>query len=118
MGTHTPFFHLFGVLTICPVNSIVSPEWAVDGLITAPSTHSVDVSIEKFEVSAKDRVFVAFAHLDHAAAADAVGLKMPRAIVIVLGNPRLDTPAFIKTPTLAIDLPLKAMAWEDSAGRG
>lgn len=45
-----------------------------------------------------------------------MGIKMPRATVIVFGNPRLGTPVFIKTPTVAIDLPPKAMVWEDADG--
>lgn len=90
---------------------------AVDGLITKPSAHSVDATIERFEAAVKKRGFIVFARLDHAAAAESVGLKMPRATVIVFGNPRLGTPVFIKTPTVAIDLPLKAMVWEDPNGK-
>jgi uncharacterized protein (DUF302 family) len=91
--------------------------YAVDGLITKPSAHSADATIEKFEAAVKKRGFVVFGRLDHAAAAEAVGLKMPRATVIVFGNPRLGTPVFLKTPTVAIDLPPKAMVWEDSNGK-
>jgi len=90
---------------------------AVDGLITKSSAHSVDATIERFEAAVKKRGFIVFARLDHAAAAESVGLKMPRATVIVFGNPRLGTPVFIKTPTVAIDLPLKAMVWEDPNGK-
>jgi uncharacterized protein (DUF302 family) len=90
---------------------------AVDGLITKPSAHSVDATIERFEAAVKKRGFIVFARLDHAAAAESVGLKMPRATVIVFGNPRLGTPVFIKTPTVAIGLPLKAMVWEDPNGK-
>ena len=93
------------------------PALAVDGLITKPSAHSVDATIERFEAAVKKRGFMVFARLDHAAAAESVGLKMPRATVIVFGNPRLGTPVFIKTPTVAIDLPPKAMVWEDSTGK-
>lgn len=93
------------------------PALAVDGLITKPSAHSVDATIERFEAAVKKRGFMVFARLDHAAAAESVGLKMPRATVIVFGNPRLGTPVFIKTPTVAIDLPPKAMVWEDSNGK-
>ena len=93
------------------------PGLAVDGLITKPSAHSVDATIERFEAAVKKRGFVVFGRLDHAAAAESVGLKMPRATVIVFGNPRLGTPVFIQTPTVAIDLPLKAMVWEDSNGK-
>ena len=93
------------------------PALAVDGLITKPSAHSVDATIDKFEAAVKKRGFMVFTRLDHAAAAESAGLKMPRATVIVFGNPRLGTPVFIKTPTVAIDLPLKAMVWEDANGK-
>lgn len=89
----------------------------VNGLITRPSANSVDVTIEKFEAAAKKRGLKIFARLDHAAAAESVGLKMPRATVIVFGNPRIGTPVFINTPTVAIDLPPKAMVWEDANGK-
>jgi uncharacterized protein (DUF302 family) len=91
--------------------------FAVEGLITKPSAHSVDATIDRFEAAVRKRGFVVFARLDHAAAAESVGLKMSRATVIVFGNPRLGTAVFIKTPTLAIDLPLKAMVWEDANGK-
>jgi uncharacterized protein (DUF302 family) len=87
------------------------------GLVTRPSAYSVDVTLDRFEAAAKKRGFLVFARLDHAAAATSVGLKMPRATVIVFGNPRVGTPVFIETPTIAIDLPLKAIVWEDSTGK-
>ena len=58
-----------------------------------------------------------FTRINHAAAADSVGLKMPPSTVLVFGNPRLGTPSFLKRPTLAIDLPLKALVYEDLAGK-
>lgn len=90
---------------------------AVDGLITRSSAYPVDATIERFEAAVKRRGFIVFARLDHSAAADALNMKMPRATVIVFGNPRLGTPVFIKTPTVAIDLPPKAMVWEDAEGK-
>ncbi|MBE9045322.1 DUF302 domain-containing protein [Pleurocapsales cyanobacterium LEGE 10410] len=95
----------------------VSATSEVDGLITQPSANSVDVTIEKFEEAATKRGLKVFARLDHAAAAESVGLEMPQATVIVFGNPRVGTPVFIETPTVAIDLPPKAMVWEDSDGK-
>ncbi len=89
----------------------------VDGLISKHSAHSVDETIARFEAALKERGFIIFAHLDHAAAAASVGLKMPRATVVVFGNPRIGTPNFLKHPTLAIDLPIKALVWEDAAGK-
>lgn len=97
--------------------AIAPPGFAVDGLVTKASPHSVDATIDKFEAAVKKRGFMVFTRLDHAAAAESVGLKMPRATVIVFGNPRLGTPVFIKTPTVAIDLPLKSMVWEDASGK-
>jgi len=89
----------------------------VDGLITKPSTHPVDVTLDRLEASLKAHGFIIFTRLDHAAAAASVGLKMPRETVLVFGNPRLGTPNFLKYPTLAIDLPIKALVWEDAGGR-
>jgi uncharacterized protein (DUF302 family) len=109
--------HYIASLSALLVSVIALPVFAVDGLITKPSSHSVDATIEKFEAAVKKRGFIVFTRLDHAAAAEAAGLKMPRATVIVFGNPRLGTPVFIKTPTVAIDLPPKAMVWEDSSGK-
>lgn len=99
------------------VTAAAASALAVDGMVTRPSAHSVNATIERFEAAAKKRGFIIFTRLDHAAAAESVGLKMPRATVIVFGNPRLGTPVFLKTPTVAIDLPPKAMVWEDSNGK-
>ena len=90
---------------------------AVDGLTTKPSAYSVDMTLDRLEGALKERGFMIFARLDHAAAAASVELKMPRATVLVFGNPRLGTPNFIKYPTLAIDLPIKALVWEDASGK-
>lgn len=103
-------------VTMLLIGSAV-PAFAAEGLITKSSAHSVDATINRFEAAARKRGFMVFARLDHAAAAESVGLKMPSATVIVFGNPRLGTPVFIKTPTVAIDLPLKAMVWEDANGK-
>ena len=58
-----------------------------------------------------------FSEIDHAAAAKKFGLEMRPRIVIVFGNPKLGTPVMIKTPLLAIDLPPKALVWEDDQGK-
>jgi len=108
-------------LVVCAAATLLfgaaNPSFAVEGLITSQSAYSADATMDKFEAAAKKRGFIVFARLDHAAGAEAVGLKMPRSTVIVFGNPRAGTPVFIKTPTVAIDLPLKAMVWEDANGK-
>jgi len=88
----------------------------VEGLITRSSINSVDETIEKFETAAQEQGLKIFARLDHADAAESVGLEMPRATVIVFGNPRVGTPVMQEAPAVAIDLPPKALVWEDDDG--
>lgn len=89
----------------------------VAGLVTSASQYSVDATIDRYVEAFKSRGFTLFTFLDHAAAAESVGLEMPRATVIIFGNPAVGTPAFLKNPTLGIDFPLKAMVWEDAEGQ-
>lgn len=95
-----------------PVGSVL----ANDGLITKPSSYSAADTLERLEAALKKRGFVVFARLDHAAAATSKGLQMPASTVLVFGNPKAGTPAMLKKPMLAIDLPLKALVWEDASG--
>ena len=90
---------------------------ADDGQITKPSAYPATETLDRLEAALKERGWVIFTRLDHAAAAGSVGLKMPKSTVLVFGNPLLGTPVFIERPTLAIDLPLKALVWEDDGGK-
>lgn len=93
---------------------------ADDGLITKASKYSVKETIERFEAAVKAREaagFTVFTEIDHAAAAKKFGLDMRPRTVIVFGNPKLGTPAMVKTPLLAIDVPPKALVWEDDQGK-
>jgi uncharacterized protein (DUF302 family) len=93
---------------------------ADNGLITVQSHYSVKETITRFEeaVRAKGSLgFMVFTEIDHAAAAKKFGLTMRPRTVIVFGNPKLGTPVMVKTPTLAIDVPPKAMVWEDDQGK-
>jgi len=93
---------------------------ADDGLITKPSKYSVAETITRFEAAVKQKEaagFTVFTEIDHAAAARKFGLDMRPRTVIVFGNPKLGTPAMVKTPLLAIDVPPKALVWEDDEGK-
>jgi uncharacterized protein (DUF302 family) len=57
-----------------------------------------------------------FATIDHRAAAEAVGLTMAPATVLIFGSPKAGTPLMIAAPTLALDLPLKALVWQEPSG--
>lgn len=95
----------------------IGPVFANDGLITKPSAHTAAETLDRLEKALKEKGYVIFARLDHAAAAEAVGLKMPPTTVLVFGNPRGGTQLMLKNRSLAIDLPLKALVWEDSSGK-
>jgi uncharacterized protein (DUF302 family) len=89
---------------------------ADNGLITKPSKYSVTETIEKFEAAIKTQAangWVVFSRIDHAAAAKAAGLDMRPRTVIIYGNPKNGTALMTKTATLAIDLPMKVLVWQD-----
>ena len=93
---------------------------ADDGLITKPSKYSVEETVARFEAAVKQREatgFTVFTEIDHAAAARKFGFDMRPRTLILFGNPKVGTPAVIKTPLLAIDLPPKALVWEDDQGK-
>jgi len=93
---------------------------ADNGLITVQSRHSVKDTAARFEEAVRSKEslgFMVFTEIDHAAAAKKFGLTMRPRTVIVFGNPKLGTPVMVKTPTLAIDVPPKALVWEDDQGK-
>ena len=93
---------------------------ADEGLITKPSKYSAKETVARFEAAVKQREaagFIVFTEIDHADAAKRFGLDMRPRIVIVFGNPKGGTPVMVKTPLLAIDVPPKALVWEDDEGK-
>jgi uncharacterized protein (DUF302 family) len=93
---------------------------ADDGVITKPSKYSVKETVARFEAAVNQKEaagFVVFTEIDHAAAARKFGFDMRPRTLILFGNPKVGTPAVIKTPLLAIDLPPKALVWEDDQGK-
>ena len=103
------------VALLLPAPSIAA--MADNGVITKASAYSAEATTKRLEDAIKSRGFKVFARLDHAAAAKDYGLSMPYSTVVVFGNPKLGTPNFIENPPLAIDLPLKALIWEDKDGK-
>ena len=101
--------------------AFANPTLAADhGLITEQSRYSVRETVARFEAAVKEKEslgFMVFTEIDHAAAAKKFGLEMRPRTVIVFGNPKLGTPVMVNTPTLAIDVPPKALVWEDDQGK-
>ncbi|RTM15310.1 MAG: DUF302 domain-containing protein [Bradyrhizobiaceae bacterium] len=94
--------------------------FADEGLITKPSKYSVRETIDNFEAAINAQAaqgWVVFDRIDHAAAAKNAGLEMRPRTVIIFGNPKAGTLAMTKSSTLAIDLPMKALVWQDDLDR-
>jgi uncharacterized protein (DUF302 family) len=112
----SPLARLALLLAICATAVITHA--ADDGLITKPSRYSVKETVARFEAAVKEREAAGatvFTEIDHAAAAKKFGLDMRPRTVIVFGNPKVGT--LVKTPLLAIDVPPKALVWEDDQGK-
>ncbi|WP_424969616.1 DUF302 domain-containing protein [Dinoroseobacter sp. S76] len=84
--------------------------------ISVPSAHSAEETIAKLEAEIAARKMTLLGKIDHQAAAAGVDLQMPAATVIYFGVPKAGTPMFLKAPTLAIDLPLRALVYETGEG--
>ena len=87
---------------------------AADGLIAVKSPHSAKETMNKFEAAAKERGLNVFARIDHAAGAQRVGKTLRPTEVLIFGNPQGGTPLMECAQSAGIDLPLKALVWEDA----
>jgi uncharacterized protein (DUF302 family) len=112
------FTGLAASLVICA--TAVAAHATDEGLVTKASRYSVKETVARFGAAVKQREaagFIVFTEIDHADAAKKFGLDMRPRTVIVFGNPKLGTPVMVKTPLLAIDVPPKALVWEDDQGK-
>ena len=87
------------------------------GIVALRSNHSVDQTVEKIATMLQAKGVKLFALVDHSGEARNAGLKMPDTKLLIFGNPAGGTPAMLAAPTLALDLPLKILAWEDAEGQ-
>jgi uncharacterized protein (DUF302 family) len=88
-----------------------------DGLVDLPSNHSVDETVEKLKGILQAKGVTLFALVDHSGEAAKVGMKMRPTKLLIFGNPKGGTPVMLAAPTIAIDLPLKILIWEDAQGK-
>jgi uncharacterized protein (DUF302 family) len=88
-----------------------------EGLITKPSKYSVPETMHRLETALAAKNIKIFAHVDHSGEAEKAGLKMPPTQLLIFGNPKGGTPVMLASPTSAIDLPLKALVWQDAEGK-
>jgi uncharacterized protein (DUF302 family) len=88
-----------------------------NGIIHQPSHHSVDETVEKLKGILQAKGVTLFALVDHSGEAEKVGMKMRPTKLLIFGSPKAGTPLMLAAPSIAIDLPLKILVWEDGAGK-
>lgn len=89
----------------------------VTGLIAVKSPFAAKETMDRFEATARKGGLTIFARIDHAAGAASVGASLRPTEVIIFGNPQGGTPLMECAQTAGIDLPLKALAWQDATGQ-
>jgi len=90
---------------------------AADGLVVKQSKYSVGETIDRLQVALKSKGLTIFARIDHEAGAAGADLDLAPTQVLIFGNPKLGTPLMTSSPTTAIDLPQKALAYQDAEGQ-
>lgn len=87
------------------------------GMIDVPSRYSVTETLSRLEAVLKEKGLTIFARVDHSGEAAKVSLQMRPTQLVIFGSPKGGTPLMVAAPRLAIDLPLKALAWQDEGGK-
>ena len=88
-----------------------------NGLVQVASRYSVDETMRRLEAAFAEKGLRVFAVIDHSGEAEKVGLKMRPTKVLIFGSPKGGTPLMVAAPSLAIDLPMKALVAEDAEGK-
>jgi uncharacterized protein (DUF302 family) len=88
-----------------------------NGIVDVPSNHSVDETIARLKNILQSKGITLFALIDHSGEAKKVGMQMPPTKLLIFGNPKGGTPLMLAAPSIAIDLPLKILVWQDGQGK-
>jgi uncharacterized protein (DUF302 family) len=88
-----------------------------EGIVSKRSKYSVPETLHRLEAILSAKGIKVFALVDHSGEAEKAGLKMLPTQLLIFGNPKGGTPVMLAAPTAAIDLPWKALAWQDAAGQ-
>jgi uncharacterized protein (DUF302 family) len=89
---------------------------SADGLITTRSSFGPEETMKRFEAEVRARGMTVFAHIDHAAGAAAVGMPLRPTDLLIFGAAKAGTPLMQSVQTTGIELPLKALVWQDETG--
>lgn len=95
----------------------VSTAQAAEKLIVKQSPHTVSVTLDRLTEILKEKGITVFTRVDHAEGAKKAGLELKPTQLLIFGNPKLGTPLMQANRNIGIDLPLKALAWQDDDGK-
>jgi uncharacterized protein (DUF302 family) len=109
--TRDKIFALTAVICLWGVQAM-----AADGLTTIRSSYGPKETMDRLEAAVKAKGLTVFARIDHAAGAAEVGLPLRPTELLVFGNAKGGTPLMQAAQTIGIDLPLKALVWQDASG--
>ena len=104
------------LLSISFVTLFCSSAIADDGMVSVKSVHTVSVTADRLENALKNKGMTVFTRINHAAGAEKVGKTLRPTELVIFGNPKIGTPLMQCSQSIAIDLPQKALIWEDEQG--
>ena len=87
------------------------------GVVNKPSNHSVEQTVDNLKNILQAKGIHLFALVDHSGEAEKVGMKMLSTKLLIFGNPKSGTPLMLASPSIALDLPLKILVWQDNQGK-
>jgi len=103
-------------VSLALVLSVASVTLAADGVVNVKSSHSVEQTANRLESILKEKGMTVFGRVDHRAGAQKVGKTLRPTELLIFGNPKVGTPLMLCEQTMALDLPQKALVWEDGQG--
>jgi uncharacterized protein (DUF302 family) len=108
---------MYGFIMLLALFTVSSlPLQADDGLVVVQSSHGVAETMDRFEKAAREAGMGVFARIDHAKGAAKAGMELPPTELIIFGNPKIGTRLMQSNRLIGIDLPLKALVWQDENG--
>ena len=94
-----------------------TPLAGAGSIVVARSAHDVNETINRLEAALRAKGVTVFARIDHAGNAQRVGVALRPVQLLIFGNPKLGSPLLESNPMVGLDLPMKALAWEDTDGK-
>jgi uncharacterized protein (DUF302 family) len=88
----------------------------IPGIITKESAFSFNETLARLQETIQEKGLTLFARIDHSVEAELAGLSMQPASVLIFGNPKAGTPLMVASPLVALELPLRALVWQDNTG--